>query len=354
MTTRPPPLPLGLGRLLEPAYRAVVAQRNRSFDRGSRVARARVPVISVGNLSVGGTGKTPMVRCVVRWLLDAHHAPFIAMRGYKARRGEASDEQAEYMASLPGVTVLAAPDRASAIARYLDSVDRAAATCCVLDDGFQHRFAARELDILLVDATRPPFDDRCLPAGWLREPVESLARAGAIVITRADLVSERARTTLESRIRASAPGALVASCRHRWAALLDADGAAHPVERLRGLRVAAACSIGNPDAFFRQLEDAGAEIAFRLARRDHAPWTRRAVSALLARSAGAAAIVTTDKDWSTLNAAIDEARTPILRPRVEIDFLTGGPELRELVARAARDGTVQSPSTKARDAAAAR
>lgn len=342
MTAERAPLPI-VGRLLEPLYRAAMARRNARFDAGDRVERVGVPVVSVGNLSVGGTGKTPMVRAVVRWLRDAGHTPFIAMRGYGAKPDEMSDEQAEYVAALPGVAVLAAPDRVSAIRDYLHELEHPAATCCVLDDGFQHRFVARELDIVLVDATRDPFEDRCVPAGWLREPVSSLRRAQAVVVTRADMAPAGAADRIGRAARGVAPGAAIAACRHVWTELLDESGAARPLAWLPGRSVGVACSIGNPAPFVEQARRAGCSVVFEQLRRDHARWTAKDGAELLGRAAGARvdAVLVTGKDWATLATAISASRDagasgpPVIRPRVEIEFLSGEGLLRELVRRAA-------------------
>ncbi|MEZ6211709.1 MAG: tetraacyldisaccharide 4'-kinase [Phycisphaerales bacterium] len=193
-----PPLP-ALGTPLEPLYRAAVNKRNRDFDNGRRIAKLPIPVVSVGNISVGGTGKTPMVRWIVNTLRDLGANPGIAMRGYGRKHAGVSDEQQEHADRMPDTPIAANPDRVAAIHTL---IEQHRADCAVLDDGFQHRFAARDLDIVLIDATRSPFADRCLPAGWLREPVESLARAHAIVITRSTLIEPHALSQLDRQLRA--------------------------------------------------------------------------------------------------------------------------------------------------------
>ena len=144
------------------------------------------PVISIGNLTLGGTGKTPMVQHAASVLMDAGHRPAIVLRGYGARRGEDSDEAMEHRAALPGVPVMAQPDRVAALAtlrRTHPEVD-----VVLLDDGFQHRFVKRCSDIVLIDARRVLDEERVLPAGRLREPLASLARATDVVVTHADRV----------------------------------------------------------------------------------------------------------------------------------------------------------------------
>ena len=262
METQRSPLPRALtpfGTALEPVYRWAVRRRNAGFDRGDRVWRAPVPVVSVGNLSVGGTGKTPMVMWLARETQARGIRPVIAMRGYAKRDGQPSDEEAEYLAALGGVRVLANPDRAGAIAAFLDGGGKA--DLVLLDDGFQHRFVARDVDVVLIDATRDPFADRCLPAGWLREPVESLRRAHAIVLTRADRVSDTRVRGITERIRAVAgQGVVIATTSHRWAHIErrhPEHAGQHserlaPREALRGKRVRIVAGISNPGAFTAQ------------------------------------------------------------------------------------------------------
>lgn len=328
-TRRPGPLPALLAPLAcaEPLYRWAVARRNAAFDRGERVWRAPFPVVSVGNLSVGGSGKSPVVARLARELLAHHRRPVIVMRGYRKRAGQPSDEEAEYAEAAPGVPVLAAPDRAGAIASFHAGGGRA--DCALLDDGFQHRFVARDLDIVLVDATRDPFADRCLPAGWLREPVESLRRAHAVVVTRADLVDRRTLDALRGAIARVAPSALLASCAHRWSRV-DAFGereGREPPEFLERRRVFVLSGIGNPGALRRQVERARAMVVGERALRDHAHYTPGLVSAITgeAQRAGGEFVLTTAKDWVKIRPLLGEARAPVswLVPRVDVEFLDG-------------------------------
>ena len=334
-----------LGMLLEPLYRGAIARINRRRDRGEGVERLGVPVVSVGNLSVGGTGKTPMVMHVVGALLRAGRRPCIAMRGYAptgAKTEGGPDEADSYRRALPGVPVVARPDRAAGVRNLLEAGGPERPDCVVLDDGFQHRQIARELDIVLVDASRPPLEDRLLPAGWLREPVESLRRAGAIVLTHAELVDEGAIERLLDGLRSAAGwksgGGVEAVCRHVWTHLEIGDGRA-ALDWLIGKRVVGCCGIGHPRAFERSLRATvgSSGLVEMMALRDHDPFSPATVRRLVetAGRTGAAAIVVTDKDWSKLRRTPEaDWPCPVVRPRLEMVFDRGGLELESRVLSA--------------------
>jgi len=328
-----------IASIAEPVYRAAIAKRNRAFDRGKRVSTASIPVISIGNLSVGGTGKTPVVMHVVLLLRELWKSPGIAMRGYKASPGALSDEQAEYLDRLPSVPIVANPDRVSGVKKLAGKLG---ADCAVLDDGFQHRFIARDLDVVLIDATRSPFNDRCLPAGWLREPVSSLDRAGAVVVTRADRVSEARLNELVAQIEAQTGKPPTAITTHTWEGLtVAADGVIRDANSLNGARVLVACAIGNPLAFVNQVSAAGAEVAMRVVKRDHHQWSKADAAALIERASKSDidALLVTHKDWVKLREVIaedDPILSKTLYPRVGIGFIEGAKALRKLIALAVR------------------
>lgn len=353
-TTTPLPAALSpVASALEPLYRWAVRRRNRGFDRGERVWRAPAPVVSVGNLSVGGTGKTPMVMFLARELLAQGRRPVIAMRGYAKRAGERSDEEAEYLAALEGVRVMADPDRSAAIAAHFDS--GAKADCVLLDDGFQHRFVARDVDIVLLDATRDPFEDRCLPAGWLREPVESLRRAHAIVLTRTDRATPARVRAMIDRVRSVvADGCVVATTSHRWVRV-ERRRPGEPPERmepgdaLRAARVHLVAGIGNPGAFAAQAKAMGALIASESRVPDHARHTHESVRAIVsdAQSHGARAVLTTTKDWVKIAPLLRDEQTQgidWLVPVVEMEFHEGRQELLARVRGVLRDPAEEVPS----------
>ncbi|MBL0870757.1 MAG: tetraacyldisaccharide 4'-kinase [Phycisphaerales bacterium] len=350
-----------LRRLLSPIagpfYAKAVARRNRAFDRGEGVWRAPIPVISVGNLSTGGTGKTPMVAWVCKALTALGYEPLILTRGYKATKDHSgvlvSDEAAELQRLLPSVRVVVNPDRCAALRQVLSEArgSERPPLVAVMDDGYQHRALGRELDIVLVDATRSPLEDRLLPGGNLREPLTGLSRAGAVVITRGEVVGEQKARALDIALRSHAPRAVFAISSARWSSLRQATGIGGTIEQssLRGAQALLACGLGNPASIEAMLrEHVGPEGSIELfLRPDHDPFTPATVEALLARakmvherakaSGRRALVVTTEKDWSKLSK-VEAGRWPegvmVVVPRVEPGFTYGEADLLSAIARA--------------------
>jgi tetraacyldisaccharide 4'-kinase len=285
-------------RALEPFYRLGVAARRRLYASGLlRLRRLPVPVISVGNLTAGGSGKTPMVEWIVSHLRRWGRRPAVVSRGYGAlAKGLANDEARVLEANLPGVVLLADPDRAEAGWRAVEEHD---ADCIVLDDGFQHIRLRRDLDIVLIDALDPFGGDRLLPAGALREPATALRRAHVVVLTRADLVPDQDREALAARVAGLAPDALRVEAGSR---LLSLDpvgrGAPQAPEWLGHKRVFAFCGLGNPWGFVRQLERLYPESLDAALLDDHCAYPLPLIESLAreAETAGAEAVVMTQKD----------------------------------------------------------
>ncbi len=342
-----------LGGPLSALYRLGLARKTRAFDDGQGVVTIDRPVLSVGNLSVGGTGKTPVVAWIVRTLAAAGRTPAVAMRGYRSVGG-VSDEADAYRRAFPGLQVVAQPDRLEGLFRMFATDEGRAVDCVVLDDGFQHRRIARQLDLVLVDATRSPFDDALLPAGWLREGPDALARASGVVLTHADRVpADRLRSLTTEIERAGAP--VLATAAHAWTALdihEHGQDRAEPVAWLRQRRVAVVCAIGRPESVLHAARAAiGAEPVGTLILRDHDPYaqpTLARIDRLLAESR-ADALLTTDKDWSKLarpgtGVAEGRFRAAVVRPRLGLAFLSGEDRLADLVRRTAERDPDDGPT----------
>ncbi len=369
------PVPDWLGRIGEPLYRAAVTRRNRRYDRNIGVTHLTTPVISVGNLSVGGTGKTPMVMHVLRTLLESGRKPCVAMRGYtrKSSRTERaairpprsgllidqlavtartpkSDEADQYIRAFPGMPIIAQPDRLAGLRELLEKPFQPTVDCVVLDDGFQHRRIARDFDIVLIDASRPPSHDHLLPRGWLREPPESLRRASCVVITHAELCAPARGEDPDDQVCDSfldLSGFIthhhgrppIAITSHVWTGLRRArshapdDDDTLPLDHLLSRRVVAACAIGNPRGFLTALErtlrtdrSRPGVLLDRFVLPDHDPYDDAVARSIAdaAATGDADAIVVTDKDWSKLRrypAAFWPC--PIIRPELSLVFNSG-------------------------------
>ncbi|MBX3363427.1 MAG: tetraacyldisaccharide 4'-kinase [Phycisphaeraceae bacterium] len=344
MSDRPLPwAPRSLAALASRVYLYELSRRNRAFDAGKGVEHLDRPVISIGNLSVGGTGKTPMVRWVVQRLQQAGRKPCIAMRGYRRAGQERSDEEAEYLRGLPGCPVVAQPDRAAGLRALFATSAGASVDVVVLDDGFQHRRLSRNLDIVLLDASRSPLNDRPLPAGWLREPMANLARADAVVITHAELAPRHVLDALAQAVERVLGRSPVAVTSHAWSVLRTHDDNELPLEWLAQRTVLAVCGIGNPTGFLHAARAAAGNVESAVFP-DHAPYPARRAAriASTARAMHAEAIVTTDKDWSKLRAYPQHFwPCPVVRAGLELRFVSGESALRELVYAAAGETTGQ-------------
>jgi tetraacyldisaccharide 4'-kinase len=241
--------------------------RNELYDRGwKRSCRVAVPVVSIGNLTLGGTGKTPCVEYVARWFRQHHRRVAILSRGYGSRAGP-NDEALVLAENLPDVPHLQGADR---VALAQVAVKELASQVLVLDDGFQHRRLARDLDLVLVDATAPWGHGSLFPRGLLRESPRNLTRAGIVVLTRCDQVEPDVAMRLREQVARFAPEVALVETTHRPIALVNSGRAEQTLEELRRRPVAAFCGIGNPEAFHRTLIQLGATVeAFRMFRDHH-------------------------------------------------------------------------------------
>jgi tetraacyldisaccharide 4'-kinase len=298
-------------------YGAAARARNRLYDLGVwKPARVPVPVVSVGNLTLGGTGKTPCVEYVAGFYRDLGLSVALLSRGYGADSGR-NDEAMVLEENLPDVPHLQGADRV-ALART--AVEELESEVLVLDDGFQHRRLARDLDLALIDATRPLQHEYLFPRGLLREPVGGLNRAGLVILTRADQVEaeslDRQRRWLKERFP-----------------VLPVVAAIHAPEEtdLKNKPVGAFCGIGNPEAFRRTLTDLGADVAAFRAFPDHHAYTRADVDDLRTWAATLppdAVLATTQKDFVKLRLP-DLADRPLRAVRIRMRFLDGEDLLRD-------------------------
>lgn len=289
----------GLLRVLSWLYALAVAIRSALFRTGlARTHRAPVPVVSVGNLTAGGTGKTPLTIALAERLVARGERVFVLARGYGAARpGELNDELELVKARVPAVSVLAGSDRAALAQRAA----REGATVCLLDDGFQHRRLARDVDVLVVDATDPWGAGYLLPRGLLREPVHAARRAGFVVISRVEQAPEGRVAEIRERLAREGVAAPVALMRLEPGEPRPLGGAAplRPGE-LATKPVALLAAIGNPGAFRATVESLGARVVAGVALPDHHRFEPRdldeARAAFERATARPEAVLVTEKD----------------------------------------------------------
>jgi tetraacyldisaccharide 4'-kinase len=312
-------------------YVLVMRLRRWGYRRGVLASHdAPVPVISVGNLTTGGTGKTPMVAWIARHLAASGRKPAIVMRGYRASKtdpgSEPKSDEAELLASLTGAPVIIEPDRVAGAARAAEG----GADVVVLDDGFQHRRLRRKLDIVLIDAAEPFGFGHCLPRGMLREPLAAMIDADAVVITHADEVTPQRLADLRSKLAALCkPSVTLAEAAHKPVAVIDDAGRSHPPAILDGKAVAAFCGLGSPEHFFASLARLGANVVAATALDDHAAYSPALLARLAeqARAAAAEIMVTTRKDHIRLAHLAAPPGPPIWQLEIEMDVTAGREEL---------------------------
>ena len=298
----------GLASLRAALYRAGI----------KRTVSLSAPAIAVGNLTFGGTGKTPFTIYLAQRLAAMGATPAVLLRGYGrksrgahlvlegAREMDAGEEALLYKRAMPALPVAVGERREEAAALVSPAPD-----IFLLDDAFQHLRVKREANLLLCDASRPG-DLRTPPMGRLREPLRASARAGLLVVTRGSL------SDLPLKFREAWGGKPVISARFVWEENLLPDGAGIAAS-WRGRKVIALAGIGNPEAFFRQVAGAGLVLAEAIALKDHARPDARLVKRVkeaLGRT-GAEAVLTTEKDALKWVPIWGDSR-PLIYPRLRV------------------------------------
>jgi len=318
-------------------------------------------VIVVGNLTVGGTGKTPVVERLARNLRDRDRNVAILSRGYKSKKEplhrkwwrllthkeadppkivsdgkkvllgphEAGDEPFMLAQNLPGVVVLVDKDRVKAGAY---AVKKFGVDTLILDDGFQYLKLKDHLQLLLIDKSNPFGNGRLLPRGILREPISHMRRASYVFLTKSD---GNPNPELEARIRRYKPDVELIECEHRPRYLKALQGEEQrPLESLKGDPVACFSAIAMPESFESFVEKFGADIVLRKRYLDHHWFSRRELDAVFreAREAGARYLVTTEKDAVRIDPDYALAM-PCFYLRVEIGILSGVKDFEEAVSR---------------------
>ncbi len=335
----------------EIGYSIVIGLRNFLYSKGwLKAHQANAKVISVGNITTGGTGKTPLVIWLCNHIISnfkfqiSNSECAILTRGYKVTKNSKlktqnyEDEPAILAESCPEAQVIVNPDR---IAGAAEAVEKFGAKVLIMDDGFQHRRLARDLDIVTIDATQPFGYGKLLPAGMLREPVTALKRADAVVITRCDQIIKDKLAELEQTLQQINPNMIVARSIHAPACAKSEENQEISVENLKDKKIFAFCGIGNPDAFFKTIKGLGAEMIGSKVYNDHHHYTEDEIADIQkqAERLEADLILTTQKDWFSTQYAIRNTQyeIPFAYLTIELKFLAGEDKFRALIKNTLAD-----------------
>jgi len=306
-------------------YRVGVACKNFGFDfRLREPFEVGVPVISVGNLTTGGTGKTPIVAFLANWFRDAGANVGLLSRGYKSLDAQANDEKLVLDQLCPGVPHWLNSDR-------ILSAKRAVVDGCnllLLDDAFQHRRIHRDLDVLLIDATNPWGYKHCLPRGLLREPIRNMERADLVIITRVDQVSAEELTAIRAELVRRNHIGTVIEVSFRPSQLINSAGQTKPLADAAQKRAFGFCGIGNPASFEQTLRQLGSEIVGFESFPDHHHFTHDQLTRLgdQGKSVNADLVLTTHKDLVKIRETELQGR-PLWAVQIGTEILRGAPML---------------------------
>ena len=316
-------------------YGIFVKARNACYRHGIfRTHEVGVPVISVGNLTYGGTGKTPLVEWIARELASLGRKVCVLTRGYgrdnPGQRVVASNGKALLAdVTQTGDEALMLADRLLGEAAVICDANRISAAgwaienlgsdAFVLDDAFQHQRIARDLNILTVDATNPWGNRRSLPSGILREPISELSRADCVIITRAD--SQNCEG-LRAEIQQLHPGVpvLLSRMKHTHLRVTDAGSSSIEADEIKELSIGAFCGIGNSESFFTLLRREGYALSYERSFRDHYKFSQTDINGIVreARDKGVQTLLTTAKDAVKLRALNFEL--PCYSAEIEIEI----------------------------------
>jgi tetraacyldisaccharide 4'-kinase len=322
-------------------YSTPIKIRNLLYSKGLlKTHRVNAVVISIGNITTGGTGKTPLVVWLYSKITQNSKLKTkdckcaILTRGYKTKKGKLAGEPAILAKSCPEAKVIVNPDR---VAGAAEAVSKWNASILVLDDGFQHRRLGRDLDIVTIDAIGPFGYGKVLPAGLLREPVTALKRADAVVVTRCDQVAEAEVEELERQLQLINPDMPIARSIHTAVCAESLGRRKFSIEELKDRDIFAFSGIGNPDAFLGTIRKLRLNLAGSKVYNDHHHYTDRDI-ADIHEDAGrleADFIMTTQKDWSNICNSnlptLNSQDIPFMYLVVELKLVSGEDKITQLI-----------------------
>lgn len=315
---------LGVLRFVSVFYLLAVKIRNRFFDWGLKKSfKVSVPVVSIGNITTGGTGKTPLVMWLCNYLESINVKSSILTRGYKTKKGKLSDEPAILAKGCGETKVVVNPNRVEGARK---AIGEYGAECLVMDDGFQHRRLRRDVDIVAMDATCPFGYGRLLPGGLLREPVSSLKRADAVVITRFDQADPENVKIVAEKIKNIKPDIEIAKAVHRPVGAVLMKNQKISLEELKKKKIFAFCGIGNPEAFLKMLNQLGMDVVGSKIFNDHHEFTDEDTRDIFSQAelVGADIIISTQKDWvKTALLTMEDERIDFAYLAIQLQFVEG-------------------------------
>ncbi|MGB8247076.1 MAG: tetraacyldisaccharide 4'-kinase [Chlorobium sp.] len=332
-------------------YRVVTGLRNSAFERGVlKTWHAPLPVVSIGNITAGGTGKTPLADWIIGYYRSIGETPALLSRGYgRSSKGvllvadtrrilcgsrEAGDEPLMLAAKNPGTITVVAEKRKEGVEFILKRFKGQLPSVIILDDAFQHRQIARDLDIVVINAAEAYFDARMLPEGRLREPLANIRRAGLLVLSK---INDR-KTADAIALDLKKTGIPVVEARTA-ADELVAFGTAAAAENTSGMRALAFAGIGAPGGFLLSLRERGIEVDSHRFFRDHEPYSKeKLIPMLLEAEQRSLSLVTTEKDYYRLLGEHEIMAMLSVRPcyylKIRTEFIEGKETLETMLKAA--------------------
>jgi len=296
--------------LLSALYNLGLACRTFAYKQFKKPGRLPVKVISIGNITLGGTGKSPAVIRLAEEAVKRGLQPCILTRGYKGRTketcfvsngkeillkpGEAGDEAYLMAEKLKGIPVVKGSKRYEAGLYALSNLDKKP-SLMILDDGFQHIALERDIDVVLIDGTNPFGNEKLFPEGILREPLKAIKRADSIIITKSDQAGQETLSYIRDKIKTINPDLPVYISSHKPSRLINMSGATKELDYLANRKVYAFAGIANTEYFESTINKCGAEIAGFHRYRDHHLYSEKEMDKLKQEAAGLD-IITTEKD----------------------------------------------------------